>query len=99
MQINYKHKSLFFQKDGSSFYEFNIVNSKFLVYQIYNKFFLKPGAKIKSPDEVNYDYSNDYFRKIIFQTINLEYLKLKRPNHIRAFFSMEDKWKGTYLVP
>ena len=60
---------------------------------------LKPGAKIKSPDEVNYDYSNDYFRKIIFQTINLEYLKLKRPNHIRAFFSVEDKWKGTYLVP
>ena len=60
---------------------------------------LRPGAKIKSPDEVNYDYSNDYFRKIIFQAINLEYLKLKRPNHIRAFFSAEDKWKGTYLVP
>jgi hypothetical protein len=26
-------------------------------------------------------------------------LKLKRPNHIRAFFSNEDKWKGSYLVP
>jgi len=60
---------------------------------------LKPGTNIQSPDKIKYDYSKDYFRKIIFQAVNLEYLKLKRPNHIRAFFSNEDKWKGSYLVP
>ncbi len=59
----------------------------------------KPGTKIQSPEKVKYDYSKDYFRKIIFQAVNLEYLKLARPTHIRAFFSYEDKWKGTYLVP
>ena len=60
---------------------------------------LKPGTNIQSPDKIKYDYSKDYFRKIIFQAVNLEYLKLKRPNHIRAFLSNEDKWKGSYLVP
>ena len=59
----------------------------------------KPGTKIQSPDKVKYNYSQNYFRKIIFQAVNLEYLKLKRPNHIRATFSSEDKWKGSYLVP
>ena len=60
---------------------------------------LKPGTNIQSPDKIKYDYSKDYFRKIVFQAVNLEYLKLKRPNHIRAFFSNEDEWKGSYLVP
>ena len=59
----------------------------------------KPGTKIQSPDKVKYNYSQNYFRKIIFQAVNLEYLKLKRPNHIRATFSLEDEWKGSYLVP
>ena len=51
MQINYKHKSLFFQKDGSSFYEFNIVNSKFLVYQIY-KFDYKSNKRFKQKSRI-----------------------------------------------
>ena len=59
----------------------------------------KPGTKIQSPDKVKYNYSQNYFRKIIFQAVNLEYLKLKRPTHIRATFSSEDEWKGSYLVP
>jgi len=58
-----------------------------------------PGSKIKSPDQVSYDDSKKHFIKINFKSLRLEYLRLKRPNHIRAIFNLNDSWEGQFLVP
>ncbi len=58
-----------------------------------------PGSHIKSPDEVYHDFSKGYFLQIEFQAQHIEYLKLKRPNHLRVRFSKEDSWKGVFIAP
>ena len=58
-----------------------------------------PGSKIKSPDQVSYDDSKKHFIKINFKSLRLEYLRLKRPNHIRAVFDSKKSWKGQFLAP
>lgn len=58
-----------------------------------------PGSPIKGPDIVDHDFSKSFFTKIIFQSSSLEYLRLKRPNHIRAIFNSDDLWSGQFLVP
>ena len=58
-----------------------------------------PGSIIKGPDEVDHDSSKEHFLQLEFQAIQLEYLKLKRPNHLRARFSREDGWKGVFVAP
>jgi len=58
-----------------------------------------PGSKIKGPDQVSYDDSKKHFIKINFKSLRLEYLRLKRPNHIRAIFNLNDSWEGQFLVP
>lgn len=59
-----------------------------------------PGKEIKNPDEVDYLDKEHFFAAIRIIPEQIEYLKLKRPNHIRARFQKrEHKWEGTYLVP
>ena len=58
-----------------------------------------PGSKINSPDKLQFNFSKGFFSKLIFKAETIEYLRLKRPNHLRAFFKIEDNWKGTFLVP
>ena len=59
----------------------------------------KPGTKIQSPDKVKYNYSQNYFRKIIFQAVNLEYLKLKDPITSERPSVLRTNGKVPYLVP
>ena len=57
-----------------------------------------PGTSIKNPDEVEYgDEHHFMILKLVPDTI--EYLQLKRPNHIRALFKAEDDWAGEFLNP
>lgn len=59
-----------------------------------------PGTEIKNPDEITYLENTDYFLMIDIVPKKIEYLKLKRPNHIRAEFIKENEdWNGTFLVP
>ena len=60
---------------------------------------LIPGTEINSPDEITYNFKNNNFVKIIFEAKKIEYLKLKRPNHIRSIYSIEDNWEGKFLAP
>ncbi len=59
-----------------------------------------PGTEIKNPDEISYLEDKNYFLMIDIVPKKIEYLKLKRPNHIRAEFVKENEdWNGTFLVP
>ncbi|MDF4222426.1 pyridoxamine 5'-phosphate oxidase family protein [Maribacter sp. M208] len=59
-----------------------------------------PGTTIKNPDHVEYVEDKNYFTIIDIFPTKIEYLKLKRPNHIRALFTKTDNnWKGEFLVP
>ena len=58
-----------------------------------------PGTTIERPDQIVHDFSKGYFTKLTFQAKQLEYLKLKRPNHIRTLFCDSDQWKGQFLAP
>lgn len=60
---------------------------------------LPPGTQIKGIDQVTYTTEN-HFRKIIFQAKKIEYLKLKRPNHVRLLFeNKESQWQSSFLTP
>ena len=59
-----------------------------------------PGSAIKNPDHVEYVENENYFTIIDIIPSKIEYLKLQRPNHIRALFTKSgDKWNGKFLVP
>ena len=58
-----------------------------------------PGTKIKGPDQLNHDDSKGHFINIEFKSSSFEYLKLKRPNHIRAIFNLNGLWEGQFLAP
>ncbi len=59
-----------------------------------------PGTEITNPDEVSYLEDTNYFLMIDIVPEKIEYLKLKRPNHIRAKFVKENEdWNGIFLVP
>ncbi|WP_282051153.1 pyridoxamine 5'-phosphate oxidase family protein [Maribacter aquivivus] len=61
---------------------------------------ISPGSSIKNPDHVEYIENENYFTIIDIITSKIEYLKLQRPNHIRALFTkIDDKWNGKFLVP
>lgn len=60
----------------------------------------RPGSEIKDPDQVEYLADENYFTMIDINPKKIEYLKLKRPNHIRIEFIKENKdWNGAFLVP
>lgn len=59
-----------------------------------------PGSEINNPDEVEYlARKESYFMALRFKPERLEFLRLKRPNHLRARFKRNDDWKGTWLTP
>lgn len=59
-----------------------------------------PGSAISNPDEVEYLEDKDYFCMVEIEPFKIEYLKLKRPNHLRIRFSKQDgDWKSDFLVP
>lgn len=59
-----------------------------------------PGSLIKNPDNVEYMEEENYFSIIDIIPSKIEFLKLQRPNHIRALFTKTDNnWKGEFLVP
>lgn len=59
-----------------------------------------PGSPISNPDAVEYLEHKNYFRIVEIEPSKIEYLKLKRPNHLRVLFSKDDgDWGGDFLVP
>ena len=58
-----------------------------------------PGTPIKNPDEVDYKDNEHHFMILELVPDQIEYLQLKRPNHIRAIFKAEDDWQGQFLNP
>lgn len=59
-----------------------------------------PGTPIKNPDAVSYTAEENYFCPVKIIPTNIEYLQLKRPNHLRVLFSRtESDWSGEFLVP
>ncbi|UZO79332.1 pyridoxamine 5'-phosphate oxidase family protein [Aquimarina sp. ERC-38] len=62
---------------------------------------LGPGIPVDNPDQVTYLKEQNYFTILNFVPDEIEYLRLKRPNHIRALFtkSESEEWDMTFLVP
>lgn len=59
-----------------------------------------PGSALQSPDAVEYLDEENHFCIIEIEPFKIEYLKLKRPNHLRVRFSKDDdRWDGEFLVP
>lgn len=59
-----------------------------------------PGSPISNPDNVEYLEEKNYFCIVEIKPFKIEYLKLKRPNHLRILFTEEDEeWNGQFLVP
>ncbi|WP_405383326.1 pyridoxamine 5'-phosphate oxidase family protein [Maribacter sp. LLG6340-A2] len=59
-----------------------------------------PSSEINNPSSVEYLNNDHYFAMIDIVPQKIEYLKLKRPHHIRVAFEKEhDTWKSTFLVP
>ncbi len=59
-----------------------------------------PGSLISNPDNVEYLEEKNHFTIVEIIPARLEYLKLKRPNHLRIQFSkIDDIWQGEFLVP
>jgi len=60
-----------------------------------------PGSLIKNPDHVTYSETENYFCMLHLVPEEIEYLQLKRPNHLRVLFKKDSdgKWNGQFLVP
>lgn len=59
-----------------------------------------PGSAISNPDVVEYLEEENHFTIVEITPTRIEYLKLKRPNHIRIQFSKTAAiWNSTFLVP
>jgi len=59
-----------------------------------------PGTEIKHPEKIEYIERDDFFSVVYILPFKVEYLKLKRPHHLRVRFSKrEGNWKSDYLVP
>ena len=59
-----------------------------------------PGTEISNPDHVSYDPDTNYFKALRLIPNTIEYLQLKRPNHLRIRFTKDvGEWTGQFLVP
>jgi hypothetical protein len=60
-----------------------------------------PGTTLEHPDRLEYLSEEDYFCLVEIRPYKIEYLKLKRPHHLRIRFSRKEDntWKGEFLVP
>ncbi len=61
---------------------------------------MAPGSVLEGPEQVEYLKEEDFFCLLEVHPFKIEYLQLKRPNHLRIRFSRkENDWKGEFLVP
>jgi hypothetical protein len=59
-----------------------------------------PGSNLENPAQVDYvTRSENNFVALCFVPHTVEYLRLSKPNHLRASFKSQDQWKGQWLVP
>lgn len=59
-----------------------------------------PGDMIKSPETLEHNFDQNYFKELSFKAYKIETLRLKRPNHIRTSFNeINGEWKGVFLAP
>lgn len=58
-----------------------------------------PGTSIDNPDEVDYNENEHHFCLLKLVPEQMEFLQLKRPNHIRARFNKSTNWEGQFLNP
>lgn len=59
-----------------------------------------PGSELSNPDNLEYLKDDNHFCIVEIEPFKIEYLKLKRPNHLRIRFSKEGlDWKREFLVP
>ena len=61
---------------------------------------LAPGTFIDNPNEIEYLADKNYFCPVEIEPHKIEYLQLKRSNHIRVNFLKENgSWEGKFMVP
>ncbi|WP_446051182.1 pyridoxamine 5'-phosphate oxidase family protein [Zobellia laminariae] len=61
---------------------------------------IAPGSTMKNPDALEYLNGDHHFCAIQIEPNSIEYLKLKRPNHIRVLFTkVNTSWEGKFLAP
>ena len=61
---------------------------------------MAPGSVVERPEQVEYLKEEDYFCLLEVHPFKIEYLKLRRPGHLRIRFSrQEDDWRSEFLVP
>lgn len=59
-----------------------------------------PGSELSNPDNVAYLQDKNYFTILEINPLSLEFLQLKRPNHIRAEYQKNEKgWEGQFINP
>ncbi|MCM5664077.1 pyridoxamine 5'-phosphate oxidase family protein [Galbibacter mesophilus] len=59
-----------------------------------------PGSKVKDPEMIEYLDTSHHFAIIHIIPSKIEYLELKKEQHVRALFSKEDGvWEGSFIVP
>nr|WP_299341919.1 pyridoxamine 5'-phosphate oxidase family protein [Allomuricauda sp.] len=62
--------------------------------------FKSPGSTLETRMDMEYLTDNNYFSIVNIIPEKIEYLKLGKPDHVRAQFSRTEKdWAGTFLVP
>ncbi|KPM31531.1 Pyridoxamine 5'-phosphate oxidase [Croceitalea dokdonensis DOKDO 023] len=61
---------------------------------------LPPGIEIENPENVEYLEDDHHFCMVELIPLEIEYLRLQRPNHVRMLFNKNgDDWNGTFLNP
>lgn len=56
-------------------------------------------VKLVLLEKLNMTFLRDTLLNLFLKPKQLNILQLKRPNHIRAFFTSETNWEGTFLIP
>ncbi len=62
---------------------------------------LAPGSSIKNPNHVSYNIDKHHFCAVEVIANTIEYLQLKRPNHLRILYKKDESnnWLGQFLTP
>lgn len=58
-----------------------------------------PGTPMDNPDQLEYKEDEHHFCLLKLVPEHMEFLQLKRPNHIRARFDKSNNWEGQFLTP